>query len=138
MGLISERLKALLQIQLARFILVGIIGVGIDAFCYSSLILLDLPIAVSKLSGFVIGSIYAYLMNWRFTFKSQNNKWSIVIFILVYSSSMLFNVFGNALFISLFSTTQFPLFIAFFITTSITTIWNYLWMSRVVFKSFGN
>ena len=130
-------MKLLLQFQLARFIIVGIIGVGIDAILYSALIFLGCPIEISKLSGFIIGSVYAYLVNWRFTFESQNNRWSILIFILVYSSSMFFNVVGNTIFIALFAASPFGIYFAFFMTTLITTIWNYSWMSNVVFKKFG-
>ena len=80
-----------------RFVLVGGTTVLIDAVVYQLLLVAGLPHGAAKASSFIAGAVFAYLANWRYTFRGQHHRWSLVAFIAVYLCALGINVGGNAL-----------------------------------------
>lgn len=120
--------------QIARFLLVGFTTVGIDAVVYSFLLTITRDPLVSKGVGFISGAVFSYFANWRFTFRSEKSKHSVLVFVLVYLSSLTINILGNSLLLEALPVWYFKTVFSFILITGITTVWNYLGMALLVFN----
>jgi putative flippase GtrA len=123
--------------QIARFLLVGFTGVAIDGLFYWILSASTDQIALAKATGYLAGAVFAYFANWRFTFKSERSSNSVVLFIAVYTTSLLINVTGNGFGLTVVPSESNWHFAVFIGITGITTVWNYLGMSLFVFRGKG-
>lgn len=122
--------------SLGRFVLVGGTTVVIDAVVYQLLLLAGAAPGPSKALSFIAGAAFAYLANWRFTFKGQHHRWSLVAFVLVYLCALGLNVGANALVLAVLGEDRtWQLAGAFVVATGLSAAWNFLGMARFVFRS---
>lgn len=124
--------------ELGIFLIVGSLTVFFDFLAYRSLLWLGwFSVDVAKAIGFIVGTIFAYFANRKWTFttitKSQNLK-SIWRFLLLYGLSLLMNVLVNAGVLVLLKDCFFALQIAFLSATCISAIFNFIGMKWFVFK----
>ncbi|MDN0118625.1 GtrA family protein [Yersinia frederiksenii] len=119
--------------QLMIFLIVGSLTVFIDFLTYRALITLDLlGIDMAKATGFIIGTIFAYLANRIWTFGRQTHaSGSIWRFIVLYAVTLGINVWMNAIVLASLQAVQ----IAFLVATGISALLNFIGMKWFVFKS---
>jgi putative flippase GtrA len=121
-------------VSLVKFGFVGGVTVLIDAAAYSLLVWLGVQLDLAKALGFVIGAVFAYFVNWRFTFGRRRSRWSELIFVAVYLAALGINVGINALVVA-WLPTGWPLALplAFVLATGVSAAWNFVGMSLFVF-----
>lgn len=122
--------------SLARFLLVGGTTVLIDAVVYQLLLLTDMTHGWAKALSFIAGAVFAYVANWRFTFRGAHHRWSVVAFVVVYLCALGLNVAINAGVLAVLGEERvWQVAIAFLIATAASAAWNFVGMARFVFRS---
>lgn len=122
--------------SLARFLLVGGTTVLVDAVVYQLLLLTDLPHGTAKAVSFIAGALFAYVANWRFTFRGASHRWSLVLFVVVYLCALAINVGANALVLHLVGDDRaWQVALAFLVATGLSAAWNFVGMALFVFRS---
>lgn len=139
--------------QLTKFGIVGISAVCVDAIIYYILSQF-LDVNISKALGFLSGTFVTYNLNkywtWRQTDKSTMRLFQ---FVLLYLASMLINVGVNSLALEFIPNTNIIIalqtgeeamrelipmkadkFIAFFIATAVSSVFNFIGQKYWVFK----
>jgi len=119
---------------LARFLLVGSTTVLVDAVSYVVLHWAGLPVDLAKALGFLIGAVFAYFANWRFTFGTRRSRWSELLFVAVYALALVLNVSVNAAVRAWLGTDTFGATAAFLVATGLSAAWNFAGMSLFVFR----
>lgn len=130
--------------ELAIFLVVGLLTVGIDFLSYH--VFLNLKpfgiesINIAKGFGFIVGTIFAYFANRFWTFNQQTtSSGSVYRFAIIYVIGLLSNIGVNHLCITGFSSPSvamdITLFIAFVLATGVSSILNFLGMKFFVFTS---
>ena len=127
--------KRYISTEVKRFILVGSSTVLLDLFCYYGLIQFGIESSISKGSSFTIGAIYAYLVNKNFTFQIKNyGLFQFSLFMLLYLSTLLINVFTNEILLNFFGRTHVSFILAFLSATFLSAALNFLGMKYLVFS----
>lgn len=122
--------------SLGRFVLVGGTTVLIDAVVYQLELLAGVPHGPAKAVSFIAGAVFAYLANWRFTFRGQRHRWSVVAFAAVYLAALVINVVANSLVLRAFGHEgTLPTVVAFLVATGLSAAWNFVGMARFVFRN---
>lgn len=125
-----------MRTSLARFVLVGGTTVLIDAAVYQLLLFTDLSHGWAKAISFVAGALFAYVANWRYTFRGQHHRWSVVAFVAVYLCALGLNVGVNGLLLALLGEDRaWQVAVAFVVATGVSAAWNFAGMARFVFRS---
>lgn len=138
-----------LKKQLIKFILIGILAVVVDLICYYFLLRLLPEKAFSEISNeafaktisFLCGLNVTYIFNKSWTWK-HNNKSSKRFgkFIILYSFSLLINVFMNSFFLRIlqknvsFTAIPYKYFVAFLGATLLSASFNFIGQKVWVFK----
>ena len=143
--------------QLTKFALVGISAVCVD-FMFYYLLSQFLPVDISKGLSFASGTYVTYNLNkyWTWRQNDKNNK-RLGIFIILYIFSMLINVGINSLALKYLPNTEILIFrrnlsqemielfamktdkfVAFFIATAVSSVFNFLGQKYWVFKGNGD
>lgn len=131
----APRAKAVFNLtQFLRFLAVGFTGVALDGIVYLGALQLSDSVEICKGLGFMAGAIFAYFANWKFTFRGNRSRFSGILFIIVYASSLTINIFGNKILVAWLADLPFEILVSFVVITGITTIWNYVGMALFVFK----
>ena len=121
--------------EILRFLIVGITTVLIDfIFYYLILYFKIFEYELAKGISFIIGLIFAFFANKAWTFKSKNKSideyWK---FLVIYSFSLVANIYINLSFLLILKSTNFKLSLSFLIATSCSATINYLGMKYFVF-----
>jgi len=123
--------------ELTIFLIVGSLTVLVDYLSYHSLIWIDLmSIDIAKASGFIIGTVFAYIANrfWTFGHK-QHAPGSLWRFSFLYTTTLATNVFVNAQALVLLGDAVAAFQIAFLFATGVSATLNFLGMKLFVFKA---
>jgi putative flippase GtrA len=122
--------------SLLRFVLVGGTTVLIDGGVYRLELLAGVPHDWAKLVSFLVGAVFAYVANWRFTFQGQRHRWSLVAFVVVYLCALGINVGVNALLLAVVGGGRsWQVLLAFLVATGASAAWNFVCMARFVFRA---
>ena len=121
--------------ELFRFFVVGITTVLLDFIFYYFILSINLfDHEIAKGVSFVIGLIFAFFANKKWTFRSLKKSikeyWK---FLLLYSFSLIINIFTNSFFLIILKFTIYKLAISFLIATICSATINYLGMKYFVF-----
>ena len=120
--------------QIQYFILIGVLAILIDFTVYTLTSKISLNISLSKVIGFITGTIFSFLANQNITFKTQNNIWANLIkFILLYTATLFVNVIINNTILNYHSSFNYQIQIAFIIATTTSAIINFIGMKYFVF-----
>ena len=120
--------------EFRSFIFVGITSVFLDFLFYKILIKLNILIFFSKGISFLIGALFSYFANKRFTFKSKGGKKVFLKFILVYVAALFLNVFVNTKTLHLLNVYNYiTLCIAFVFATLSSAFFNFIGLKKFVF-----
>jgi putative flippase GtrA len=123
--------------ELVIFLIVGLLTVVIDCTVYFILLgAVGLTTTVAKTTGFLLGTIFAYVANRRFTFKQPGlfSVRSLLMFSGWYFVTLLTNVGANALLLKVFSTITWSVWLSFFLATGISAILNFIGMKYLIFN----
>jgi len=142
--------------QITKFFIIGVSAVLVDLIVYYALSdLLNINIDFSKAAGFLIGSVYTYYLNKKWTWRhtEKTNKGMIGRFAIIYAISFIFNIlinkysllfipdfeiassitFSNKDVMTLFSV-KGDKFMAFFFATVFSAVFNFLGQKYWVFS----
>lgn len=129
-------LLKLFGFEITRFLVTGSLTVIIDLIFYLILISFDFSTFISKGVSFSIGTVFAYFANRNYTFKSSENRLiGFIVFTLLYTSTLLINIFTNELVLNLTSLIDSSLMLAFLCATSLSATINFLGMKYIVFRN---
>ena len=119
--------------QLTTFAAIGVLNTAVDVTIYSLLIWLTVPLLLAVIVSTTVGMIGSYILNRRFTFKT--NRQPIVQFICITITSLwILQPVVIWLLIQLFGiTSTLSLSVAKLAATSISLMWNFAWY-RIVFQ----
>ncbi len=121
--------------QLKYFLIIGFTTILIDYSTYRSLIFFESNISIAKSISFAFGTIFSFIANRSITFNVKNDFFGHLIkFSLLYSTSLVFNVFVNTISLGLFSNSNLKIQISFILATIISAITNFFGMKYLVFK----
>ena len=121
--------------QLRRFLIVGSTTVLVDFATYSAMLAVGLGIDPAKGLGFIVGTIFAYLANRRWTFEAGRTQGRFPRFLALYLTTLVVNVGVNAALVALAGTATLALGFAFVIATGVSASLNFLGMKYIVFRS---
>jgi len=122
--------------ELVMFLIVGASTVLVDFLTYLGLIGLQLmEVDMAKVTGFLVGTLFAYFANrfWTFGHKS-NASGSAWRFSALYASTLGANVLINALSLKLLADMANAFQFAFLLATGVSACLNFLGMKFFVFK----
>jgi putative flippase GtrA len=123
----------MLNRQALIFLFVGSCTVIVDYASYSSLSDVGIDINISKGLGFLIGTLFAYYANKKFTFNYSGPE-RFFRFTSVYSISLILNIGVNLISLALLPQTGLSTNLAFTIATVASAIFNFLGMKYFAFK----
>ncbi|MEY8198005.1 MAG: GtrA family protein [Colwellia sp.] len=120
-----------LKQELLRFLVTGILAVGIDFSSYWLLIDV-IPTDVAKGLSFILGSMVAFIMNKLWTFEDETQLGNAAFqFACLYSLTFLVNVAVNHLILAYAIEMKL---LAFLFATATSTVLNFLGMKFWVFR----
>jgi putative flippase GtrA len=124
--------------QLIVFCLVGLSAVCVDLTVYRFAYLHGIWTPLAKSIGFMVGTLYAYNMHRKITFKTNQKK--ALSFIILYSLNGAINVGMNSFMLNLCHKNNIPhaFWVAFVVATGISAISNFLGLKLVVFRKKRN
>ena len=122
-----------LRKQLTTFAAIGTLNTAVDVTIYTLLIWLTAPLLLAVIISTTAGMICSYVLNRRFTFKT--NRRPIVQFICITITGLwVLQPVIIWLLIQLFGiTSTLGLSMAKLAATSISLMWNFMWY-RIVFQ----
>ena len=118
----------------ARFVLVGIVVVAVDAVVYGGLLLAGVSTPVAKGAGFLAAIMTSYVGNWRYTFRTQRAKGQELRFGAVYAFTLMINIAGNEFLLAVLPDASWRVSVAFLIITAFVAVLNYLLIASLVFR----
>lgn len=123
--------------ELPVFFLVGGLTVIVDFFTYRALLAWSpLPLDVAKGTGFVAGTVFAYIANQFWTFGHVvPSKGSLWRFVLLYSVTLAANVVVNGAILEHMDAVQHAVQAAFVIATGVSAALNFIGMKFFVFRA---
>lgn len=119
---------------LLRFLLVGSLTVLVDGVAYVLLTVAGVPTDLGKALSFLLGAVFAYFANWRFTFGNRRSRYSELLFVVVYALALGLNVLANAGVRAVLGTDTVAAAVAFLVATGLSAVWNFAGMSLFVFQ----
>lgn len=124
--------------QVVKFGIVGVTSSLIDFAVYSLVFYVFGVIpSISKATGFISGSIFGFIMNRKWTFRSDKSvKTSIFPYVLLYLTSLSLNVGINSGLLFLMGKDN-PLSVisAFVVATGAAAMTNFLGLKFIVFRT---
>ena len=142
--------------QITKFFIIGVSAVLVDFIIYYMMSdLMGINTDLSKAAGFMIGTVYTYFLNKRWTWKytERSNKGMVLKFGLVYAVSFVFNIFINKYGLEWIADFNINLsltfsdgnlknifsvkgdkFLAFFFATVMSAVINFIGQKFLVFK----
>lgn len=143
--------------QITKFFIIGVSAVLVDFVVYYLLSdFAKVNTDISKAFGFIIGTIYTYFLNKRWTWKytEKSNKGMVFMFGIVYAVSFVFNLLINKYGLEYLPDYQISLtlqgsegkintlfaikgdkFLAFFFATVVSAVINFIGQKFLVFKA---
>lgn len=115
--------------DLLKFICVGIGAVLIDTFCYITLVGM-VNMSLAKGVSFLLGSLFAYVLNnyWTFNVATVSTR-NVFRFFVLYTTTLTLNIIVNGIINELFG----MFFIAFLVATGVSTVTNFVGQKFWVF-----
>lgn len=139
--MIIESVRKLLKVewikQFIKYVIAGLICVGIDAIIYSTLYTFGVSMNVAKLVGITTSVVCAYFINTIWSFRNKISLKSAIKFATVYTTSIICNVYINAIVYKEFSSTSlelYAIYIAFLIATCFSVVIDFLGLKFWIYK----
>jgi putative flippase GtrA len=122
---------SLIKKELKRFIVAGICAVTTDLVAYY-LLLMVLPLNISKGISFLLGTVVAYIINKYWTFEKKEKSYREMFqFGILYGFTLGANVLVNKIVLDLSNNT---IILGFIVATGVSTILNFVGQKWWVFR----
>ncbi len=125
-----------------RFSIVGALNTAVDVGIFSILSVMGWNLFVANLTSTTVGLSLSFVLNHHFTFNSQGDKRKQIIPFLVVTLCGLWVLQPAVIFIvthviSARDSAVLPI-AAKVVATGGSLIWNYIWYSKKIFKSYAS
>ena len=120
--------------QLARFVVVGVLGAVVDLSVYSVGLHLGLPYAAARTLSFVCGTATAYALNRRWAFRVEGGSRRAAGFALLYGTTFFVILGVNALALALLPSSWWRVTVAWALSQGFGTACNFVMLRLVVFR----
>lgn len=128
-------LKKIFSHSFVRYVIVGLISVGVD---YGVLLVayraLDVDLAVATTTGFVVGLIVNFLLNKFWSFNTSHDKQQTARQAVLVGLLVVFNLIVTNLVVIYLEKINIGPEISKVITTGMITLWNYVLYKKYIFK----
>ena len=122
--------------QVNLFIAIGVAMVFVDLATYRSLMWGGLGIDLAKGIGYCVGTVCAYFLNRRFTFRAKGGPKSFVAYVMLYVVTLGLNVAANAGVLRVLPFDgEIALAIAYVFATGLAAATIFLGLKYVVFRA---
>jgi putative flippase GtrA len=111
--------------QATRFIVVGLMAVGVDLGVYQVGLHLGLWIHLARAISFICGTTTAYVLNRRWAFQASGGPRQSAHFALLYGSTFFLILGINALALNVFPVAAWTTTLVWLISQGVGAIWNF-------------
>ncbi len=124
--------------HVGRFLVVGVVSVGIDLACYTALLAMGLSTPYAKGAGYLAGMTLGFVLNKNWTFGSRRAAGGeVASYVLLYAVTFVVNIAVNSgmlVVTACFLSGHWPSIAAFLAATGLTTIINFLGLRFITFR----
>lgn len=122
--------------QVRIFLVVGILTVAVDFFVYMAFVISGLVnTEAAKGVGFLVGSIFAYIANKKWTFQYTFSSMKVVMrFMTIYIATLFINIVINSVVLELTAKNLATNYLAFMFATVASAFLNFIGMRFYVFR----
>lgn len=124
--------------EIKKFLVVGGTTVFIDFFAYNILLFFGVDFTIAKAISFLVGTVFAYFANRKWTFSYTGSHGKFYLFMIVYSANLVINVSSNDFVLWLLGSSPLAVLFAFLVATGISATLNFLGMKYLVFRDKGD
>ncbi len=123
--------------QFFRFVVIGVSSALFIDLIFYSFLLSFVSSAIAKAVGFILGSLFSYVLNKRWTFQSKYfNSLELFRFYCIYLVSLTANIFVNEYVLNLLENKfDYAFITAYSISTITSALLNFLGLKLIVFPS---
>ena len=123
--------------QFFRFVVIGVSSALFIDLIFYSFLLSFVSSAIAKAVGFILGSLFSYVLNKRWTFQSKYfNNLELFRFYCIYLVSLTANIFVNEYVLNLLENKfDYAFITAYSISTITSALLNFLGLKLIVFPS---
>lgn len=115
------------------YVLAGLITFGIDFSIYRILLVLTVPITLSKGTSFICSLLVSFNLNRTFVFKYRGADFRFHRFLILANVNLIINILVNRFSLAVLGSNNIN--ICFIIATSITVICSFLGLKLWVFEN---
>ncbi|MDG2535762.1 GtrA family protein [Sphingomonas sp. HITSZ_GF] len=123
-----------LHAQFIRFVAVGVMSTVFDGIAYR-IALTALPVGGSKAIGYLVGTSFSILCNyrWNFGYAGPDRAGVILRCVALYATALVLNVAVNQAALAVLPASAFSFTLAFLIAVGVCTIYNFAGMRFWIF-----
>ena len=123
-----------LATQLTRFVLTGGLAALVDYGCYQAMLATGMWIHLAKATAFVLGTLTAYLINRRWTFRASGGA-RFASVMMLYAVTFAVQVGCNAVMLALLPGSAWRITLAFVVAQGTATCINFVVQRAVIFRT---
>ena len=124
-----------LATQLTRFVLTGGLAALVDYGSYQAMLATGMWIHLAKALAFVLGTLTAYLINRRWTFRSSGGGARFASVMMLYAITFAVQVGCNAAMLALLPDSAWRITLAFVVAQGTATCINFVVQRAVIFRA---
>ncbi len=125
-----------INLEFKNFIFIGLTSVSIDFLFYQALLNLCDSRSLSKGISFILGALFAYFANKKWTFNAKGGQKVFLRFVFIYTTALFLNISLNNQILSSIKVNNFlTIFFAFIISTFFSALFNFLGLKKFVFTN---
>lgn len=112
--------------EVGRFIVVGLLTVGLDFACYLLLMAAAVPVVPAKIASFLLGGLFSYAANRWFTFRVRHARNQLLKSYAVFTVTLGVNSAINYAVLLLIGREPAAIVVAFVIATGVSAAMNFV------------
>ncbi|WP_341912061.1 GtrA family protein [Ferrovibrio terrae] len=112
--------------EVGRFIIVGLLTVGLDFACYLLLMAASVPVVPAKIASFLLGGLFSYSANRWFTFRVSHGRHQLLKSYAVFTVTLCVNSVINYGVLLLIGRDPIAIVAAFVMATGVSAALNFI------------